>query len=110
VLYVHNVEHRASQKQWVARIVGISPRFGFEREFVRPRKDYRNAKRGMSGRAGIGSVFLLEADWVCEFNQWENWKEKRYFALVTVDGLRHMSEDKVIEWLRSSSARSVSTR
>lgn len=107
--YVHPIEevHYRDKRPWVARIVGVRPRFGFARQFVRPRRDYSKSEKRMSGKiAGIVDCFLLEAGWVCEIFEpgpgGRKHPDRRFFARVKQGGLERLSEEEVIEWLRTS--------
>jgi hypothetical protein len=47
-------------KPWVAAILGTDPKYGLQREFVRPMTDWANARRAWSGNIyGRESRFLL---------------------------------------------------
>ena len=107
--YMHQIAqiHYRDDRPWVARIVGADARYIFERQFVRPRRDYSRAAKCMSGKtAGVVDCFLLEAGWVCEvFEPGRGGKkhpDRRYFARVTDEKLKRLTADEVIEWLTIS--------
>jgi hypothetical protein len=107
--YVHQIAqvHYRDSRPWVARIVGINARFGFERHFVRPRRDYSQSVKRMSGKlAGVVDCFLLETGWVCEvFEPGRGGKkhpDKRYFGRATEKGFKRLTEEEVIEWIRKA--------
>jgi hypothetical protein len=47
---------RSKLRPWVARITGLDATYGFERDFVTPFRDYRNASR--SGKGTVLCFFL----------------------------------------------------
>jgi hypothetical protein len=105
VIYVHVIAHDSKAKPWVAVIRGASPRFGYSRTFVRPRRDYRHADERMRRTTNIRSCYLLEEGWVCELfeqcNHYDRTRDiPRYFARVTAEGLERISEDRVLQCLR----------
>lgn len=109
MIYIHTATEihwrESGGKPWVASITGAHRRFGFKREFSRPRLDYRNSAKRMSGKiAGIEYCFLLEVGWVCEFyipGEGKKNPDRRFFAEVLADGLREMEEHEVLKWLTS---------
>lgn len=49
-------------KPWVARIVGTSPRYGLDRQFVEAMRDYRHHRRAWSGNVyGVVATFPLRS-------------------------------------------------
>lgn len=90
----------ATQRTWVARVHGISTRYGLDREFVRALNDFSAAKRGsVSGKMrGVVSTFPLRAGWVVEVSHPGRRGPVRYFARVTADGLDRMTAEEVTRW------------
>lgn len=88
-------------KAWVARIVGLDPRFGLAREFLRGEKDYSNASG--TGSRGVMLYYWLEAGFY-EVNERLSWKNhRRYFLQVNQDATaQEVSKEQVIQWLQAN--------
>jgi len=85
---------------WVAEIVGVDARFGFDREFVLCKTDY--AKANSAGSRGVHHWFILESGKVYEVSAPKTWKRTdRYFCTVTDDGeIVTLEREAVDEWAR----------
>lgn len=80
---------------WVAKINGIDEKFGFKREFLRPKTDYTlsNSK----GSRGIYLNFFLEYGNIYDVSCRESWKSvDRYFLEITKDGEKKRIEKEVV--------------
>jgi|GEM_PF-2522650 len=84
---------------WVARIVGICPRYGLEREFLRSQTDYTHANS--TGSRGVRKTFWLHSGEVYEVCHRLTWRRvERYFCRVDAAGERVlMTREEVLEWL-----------
>lgn len=68
----------APDRPWVARIVGTHPRFGFDRQFVTPKRDHTNSNN--NGSRGVMCHYELFDDGIYEVNEPVSWKRvERYF-------------------------------
>lgn len=75
------LETIGTEKPWVARVVGPDDRFGLQREFLRPKKDY--ARANSVGSRGVISYFHLYEGHLYEVNSPQTWKGvRRYFCYV----------------------------
>lgn len=76
-------------KPWAARITGPSPRFGLEREFVRPLNDWAEAHAAHSGNVyGVVATFPLRSGAIYEISRTRGNSSKRYVhrGFYRVDG------------------------
>lgn len=89
---------------WVAMIVGTDPKFGYSRQFLKAKKDYK--KSNNKGSRGIFLWFILESGYVYEVSAPKNWKRKeRYFCTVTDDGeIQKVDKEFVNQWIKDHSA------
>jgi hypothetical protein len=82
---------------WVARITGHSLEYGLAREFLRPRRDYKDANS--VGSRGIRLCYLLP-EGVYEVHAWETWqRERRYFVRSQAGRITEISREEVETWL-----------
>lgn len=99
---------RRFTRPWVARIKGLSDRFGVEREFIRPLTDWTQA-RGRAGRVrGLSHVFVLHVGWVveaCYLVDPADEYESRFFARVQTAGLQPIEATEVVEWAANQEPR-----
>lgn len=80
---LHLAKLRSVFRPWVARITGPDERFGLAREFIEPRRDYREASN--SGR-GVILVFALRPG-IHEVKEITSGRYfERRFVTVTPDG------------------------
>lgn len=83
-----------SQGPWVAELVGLSPQYGFERQFLPSKKDYRESNS--IGSRGVYRYFELRPGPMYEVSHKVAWKRRdRYFCRVAEDGLRRLSQEEV---------------
>jgi hypothetical protein len=67
------------KRPWVARITGLDPKFGFEREFLKSNRDYREANG--TGTRGVYLTFVLREGAFYEVHELLSWnKNRRYFC------------------------------
>ena len=99
-IYVLRIEEAGGVRPWVAQVAGLSLKFGIRRAFVSPSKDWRHARRNMSGRLrGVVSVFALREGWVVEVCRPDRkGRELRYFARVTPTGLDEITAEEAMAW------------
>lgn len=84
------LDHR---QPWVARIRGLCPRHGYDREFLTPRRDY--SESNASGSRGIYLYFLLP-EGIYEVHELLNWtKTRRYFVRSEAGEVAEISADEV---------------
>jgi len=89
-------------RPWVAEIVGVCPRYRFERVFLPPRIDYSNASS--TGNRGVWFWWTLSSGRVYEAWRKTSWRygRDRQFMSVTEEGdIRILSEEEVIAWLNA---------
>jgi len=85
-------------RPWVARITGLDAKYGLKREFVRGRKDYRDATS--NGNRGVMMHYLLEPG-IYEVQELLSWsKIDRYFARSQDGALTRMTRQEVEQCLR----------
>jgi hypothetical protein len=97
--------HNGDRRQpWVAEVTGTDPRFGLRREFLRPRRDYRDASR--TGERGVGCWWTLESGRLYQARYrvtWDQWVTR--FVTVTQDGeVADVSEQEALAWASAISA------
>lgn len=77
-------------KTWVARLIGIAPNGYFEREFLRPKKDYKGANG--TGSRGVLLSYELYDGAVYEVNELLSWnREDRYFVRAVKGAIERLS-------------------
>lgn len=79
-------------KPWVAEIQGVCPKYGLQREFVRPMNDWAQASAAWSGNVyGRVARFPLRDGRVYEVSRLRGRSSKRYVAreFLAVTGSRH---------------------
>lgn len=82
---------------WVARITGHSLEYGLAREFLRPRRDYKDANS--VGSRGVRLCYLLP-EGVYEVHAWETWqRDRRYFVRSQAGRITEISLEEVETWL-----------
>jgi hypothetical protein len=81
---------------WVAEIIGTDPKYKFNRQFLRFKKDYSRANS--VGSRGVYANYILESGKVYEIKDHKD----RYYCTVTDNGnIVRLSEDEVKECLKS---------
>ena len=88
-------------QSWVAEIKGEHPKYKYDREFLRSKKDYTNTNS--NGSRGIFAWYVLESGKCYEIKAQTSWRNiDRYFAKVDETGdIVKVDEDEVLEWLKS---------
>lgn len=86
------------RRPWVAEIVGVHSRWGFERRFLRAKIDYRNANS--VGTRGIMQHYLLDEGKVYEVSAMLAWQNsERYLARVVDGSLVRISKQEAVACL-----------
>lgn len=87
-------------KPWVAKIIGLHPRYSFTREFVKAVYDYTYAAKSGKGQ----TMYWFVPPGIYEVYYPTSWKhETRYFVRVTDEGdVIEISRDEVLECLKKS--------
>lgn len=96
---IHEIQRYAQRpRAWVARITGHDARYGVEREFLRPKKDYTEANG--TGSRGVYLWYELPASSVYEVNAPLSWKHAdRYFCRSERGQVVRMTREAVDAWL-----------
>lgn len=86
---------------WVAEIVGPDAKFGFDRQFVKPRKDY--SKANSVGSRGVYNWYVIESGRYYEVKEQTSWRRgDRYFIKVTENGdVQRVAKSEVEQWLKN---------
>lgn len=90
-------------RPWVARLNGVDPHWGFQREFVKGVYDYSYSSKGTGKNTYI---YYHLAPGLYELYYPISWKhDERYFARVSDDGeIERITKDEVIECLKNASS------
>lgn len=84
-------------RPWVAKIIGRSNQFGYERKFMRGQKDYQDANS--VGSRGVFCYYPLDSG-VYEIHERVSWKRtRRYFIRVIDEKYHEISRDAVEAFL-----------
>lgn len=107
MLAVHRAHQPPRQKRpWVARIARrLHPRYGIDRQFLRPMTDYRGARRTMQREMrGVVLEWLLEEGSVYEIHDYDR-KDKpaRRFVRVRAGEIVEIEREEVIRWISTAS-------
>lgn len=86
---------------WVAQIIGTDAQFAYNRQFIKPRKDYRKSNR--PGSRGVYLWYTLESSKVYEVKRpVSRQRFERFFCTVTETGeIKQITKDEVDEWLKT---------
>jgi hypothetical protein len=91
---------RDKTRPWVARIIGLDAKYGFEREFQRGQKDYSRANS--IGSRGVYEYFAL-SDGLYEIHERLTWKHtRRYFICVEDAESVEISREEVETCLKNA--------
>jgi len=102
VFGINLLEGLKKHRDWVARIVGLDPQYGFQREFVQGKKDY--AHSNSKGTRGVYINYILDEGFIYEVSAPQSWKRTdRYFCRVVSGEITKISKEDVEEWLNSHS-------
>lgn len=90
---------RDTSTPWVAEIVGLSAKYGYERRFLRGKEDWTRANS--PGSRGVYFYFTLEEGRYYEaYRRVSNNQSERLFLKVTSEGeIVEVSREEVDEWL-----------
>jgi hypothetical protein len=85
---------------WVAMIVGRDNKYGYSRQFLKPKKDYAHANS--QGSRGVYLWYILDSGYVYEVSAPKNWnKTERYFCTVTDGGdICRVEKEYVDQWVK----------
>ncbi len=86
---------------FVAEITGFHPKFKYERRFLKPQKDYKNASS--TGNRGVYAYYILESGKIYDVLKPVSWKNShRYFCTVDKEGdIITLKKREVDECLKS---------
>lgn len=89
----------AERLPWLAQIVGLSARYGLDREFLSPKIDYSRANS--KATRGVYYCWTLESGQIYETSYPVSWKRtERKFLTVTDDGeIVTITRQEVDAWL-----------
>jgi hypothetical protein len=87
---------------WCARITGTDQRYGLDREFIRGRRDYRDANS--VGSRGVFMWFVIETGYYYEVKRRVSWRySERFFCKVTESGdIVEVEKGEVEAWAQSA--------
>ncbi len=89
-------------RQWVAEITGRSPRFKYERQFLRGKIDY--SKSNSVGTRGVYAYYILEDGKVYDVCSPQTWRRNdRYYCIVKDGQQVRLTEEDVDRWLKDRS-------
>jgi len=72
---------KSSTRGWVALIRGPGGKFRLDRQFLKPKIDYKNSNG--AGTRGVQKCYLLESGNVYEVSDPKSWKcDEKYFVVV----------------------------
>lgn len=91
-------------RPWVARILGPSVKFEFEREFLKPSKDYRFANS--SGSRGVYWFYQVPEGFIEVQELLAYTKSRRYFARVENLTVKEITKLELLTCLASKSVQS----
>jgi len=90
------------KRQWAAEIVGKCDKYGYERKFLRCKKDY--SKSNSNGTRGVYAYYILGDGKLYEVCSPQTWKsDDRYFCTVSGGHLERLTKEDVDEWLKNIS-------
>lgn len=95
-----------NRKPWLAELVGLHPKYRFERRFLKARVDY--AQASSTGNRGVWFWWTLEGGKVYQTRYRTSWSSGYVTRLLTVDettgDVVDIDEEEVIRWLSNRSA------
>lgn len=98
------------RRSWCAEVTGRDPRYGYQRVFLRCKKDYRESNS--KGSRGVYKLYILESgEHVYEVSNPVSWRNTdRYFCRVTDDGdIVRIEQKEVDVWINRGVSPSEST-
>ena len=89
----------SNQPPWLAEIVGLSARYGLDRDFLPAKVDW--SESNSSGNRGVYYCWLLETGRVYETHYWTTWtRDHREFLTVDEHGaVVEITRQEVDAWL-----------
>ena len=97
---VNLLEGMKKHRDWVAKITGASEKYGFEREFLAPIKDYANSSSTM--RRGVYVNYVIEDGYYYEVSAPVSWKRNdRYFCKSVNGEVIRVEREEIEEWLKA---------
>lgn len=83
---------------WVSEITGFGTKYKYERQFLKPKKDYSRANS--AGSRGVYAEYILDEGKIYDVLAPINWKHKeRYFCKVEDWKIVRIDEEEVIRCL-----------
>lgn len=90
-----------STKPWVAKIIGLSKKYGFVREFLHGKKDL--AKSSGSGNRGVYLRFVVDSGVLYEVKRRTSWRSSERFFFVFDNGeMTKLTKQEAVEWLQKT--------
>lgn len=87
------------RKPWVARIVGLDPKFGLARQFVKGEKCYLEANA--VGSRGVFMHYELE-NGIYDVHDLVSWsRSRRYFLRVAGESSVEIEREEVMSWAKN---------
>ncbi len=81
---------------WVAKILGLDPQYGIQREFIRGDKWFGEASANWN--RGVYAHYDL-LDGIYEVHELVSWqRSRRYFIRVAADESTEMTKEEVLKW------------
>lgn len=101
-------EFHRMNRPWVAELRGLSLRYGYERQFLKAKADYKRANS--KGSRGVQLWWTLESGRVYETRYRTSWKawEHRFLAVTDEGDIKDLTEKEVRAWLESAGSASTS--
>lgn len=86
---------------FVAEITGFHPKFKYERQFMRCKKDY--SKSNSKGSRGVYAFYILESGKIYDVLEPYSWKKShRYFCTIDDNGnIEILTKEQVNQCLKS---------
>ena len=96
------------KRWWAAEITGPSPKYGYERQFLRYKKDYSEANS--VGSRGVYAYYILQKGRIYEVSAPRSWKNTdRYFCRVQAGEIVRIDREDVDRWLNDRLASTSTT-
>lgn len=88
------------RKPYIAKLMRLCPKYGFERDFLPFKTQYKNANSACS--RGVEKWFILDEDHYYEMKHAVSWKKiiKEYVYVTHEGEIIHKTKEEVIECLR----------
>lgn len=90
-----------STRPWVAKITGLSQKYGFEREFIKGKKDL--SKSSGNGNRGVYLRFVVDSGHLYEVKRRTSWRSlERFFFVFTFGEMKKLTTEEAKQWLRKN--------